>query len=159
MIYAATVKGKFVNRGFINGPACPIYGFGVLSVVILLEPIKENWILLFAASAVCTSLLEFICGYVLERFFHEKWWDYTDEPFNIKGYICLKFSLLWGLACVLVINVVHPTVIKLIGLVSVKIGIVCLSLFYSVLLTDIVITFVNILHIRNNLRARTQYYG
>ncbi len=153
VVYAATVKGKFVNRGFVNGPACPIYGFGVLLVVVSLEPIKENWVLLFAASTVYTSLLEFFCGYIFERFFHEKWWDYTEEPFNIKGYVCLKFSLLWGLACVLVINVVHPTFMKIIEIIPVKIGIALLTLFYSVLLTDVVITVINILQIRKNLRA------
>ena len=94
VIYAAIIDGKFVNRGFLNGPICPIYGFGVLFVLTLLEPIRENFLFLFIGSVILTSVLEFITGFLLEKVFKMKWWDYSNERFNIHGYICLKFSII-----------------------------------------------------------------
>src|SRR5690606_13878404 len=106
--YKAVTSGKFVNRGFLLGPLCPIYGFGMILLLIIFQPIKDNVLLLFFGAIIITSALEFITGYILEKVFHHKWWDYSDVPFNIKGYICLKFSLAWGLAAVFVIHIVHP---------------------------------------------------
>ena len=117
VVYATLKHGRFVNRGFLIGPVCPIYGLGVLSVVMFLEPIKDDWGLLFLSSMVFTSAIEFIGGFILERLFNEKWWDYSEEHFNLKGYICLKFSIMWGLACVLVIDVVHPSVMAALRLI------------------------------------------
>lgn len=153
VIYAATIHGKFVNRGFCTGPICPIYGIGVISVLIFLEPIKEEWWLLFIESVFFTSFIEFIAGFILEKFFHEKWWDYTNEPFNLKGYICLKFSLLWGMACVLVVNVIHPTVMTLIGLIPKTVGYVAIGILCGTFLADFTITIITILKLRKNIRA------
>ena len=153
VIYAATVHGKFVNRGFCIGPVCPIYGIGVMCVLIFLEPIKEHWWLLFIDSVFFTSFIEFIGGFILEKFFHEKWWDYSDQPFNLKGYICLKFSLLWGMACVLVVNVIHPTVMVLIRLIPKTVGYITVGILLGTFLADFTITIVTILKLRKNLRA------
>lgn len=153
VVFAATVKGTYVNRGFNTGPVCPIYGFGMLLIIIFLERIKEYWGLLFIASVIFTSALEFAVGFVLEKFFHEKWWDYTDEPLNIKGYVCLKFSLLWGLACVFVLNIVHPTVMTFIRFIPQWLGTILLILAYTAFIADFSITLVNVLKIRKNLKA------
>ena len=134
--FAAVRRGIFVNRGFLNGPVCPIYGFGVLIVLLVLEPVKDNLALLFFGSMVLTSALEFFIGFIMEQFFHDKWWDYSENPFNIKGYICLEFSLVWGAACVLVVDVIHPMVF-----------------FTAVLISDAVITLWNMLKLPKRLRA------
>lgn len=89
--YAALDRGIFVNRGFLNGPYCPIYGCGVVIVVAVLTPLKDNLLILFIGSFLLTSILEYITGYLLEKVFHNQWWDYSDKPFNIHGYVCLKF--------------------------------------------------------------------
>lgn len=81
--YAALRTGRFVNRGFLNGPVCPIYGFGVIIVLWVLEPLAEHILLLFLGSVVLTSALEWVTGLVLEKLFHQRWWDYSDEPFNV----------------------------------------------------------------------------
>ena len=120
--FAAVRRGIFVNRGFLNGPVCPIYGFGVLIVLLVLEPVKDNLALLFFGSMVLTSALEFFIGFIMEQFFHDKWWDYSENPFNIKGYICLEFSLVWGAACVLVVDVIHPMIFKLICAIPEKLS-------------------------------------
>lgn len=113
VIYYCVDTGSFVNRGFLNGPSCPVYGIGVIGVLMLLTPIRSNLPLLFIGSLLLTTVVEFFTGFVLERFFNEKWWDYNDEPFNIMGYVCLKFSLLWGMGCLLVVHVFNPLVMKL----------------------------------------------
>ena len=89
VVFAALNTGKFVNRGFCNGPICPIYGFGMLFVSLCLMPFRDNLPLLFILSLLLTSFIEFITGFVLEKFFNQKWWDYSKLPFNINGYVCL----------------------------------------------------------------------
>ena len=140
VIFAALRTGKFVNRGFLNGPLCPIYGFGVVAVVLALWPVKDNMILLFAGSLILTSALEFITGLILEKVFHDHWWDYSKEPFNIKGYVCLRFSIMWGLACVMVIKVLHPLVESGIGILPEALRWIIICVFYAYLFADLAVT-------------------
>ena len=153
VIYAAVNSGKFVNRGFLNGPYCPIYGLGVITVVIALYPIRGNLLILFAGSVALTTALEFVTGYMLERIFNQKWWDYSDEHFNVKGYVCLRFSLLWGLACVLVVSVIHPGVVRFVDAIPRTVGIVILCVLLLSIASDIVITMLAILHIKRSIRV------
>ena len=154
--FAAVKDGKFVNRGFLNGPICPIYGFGVLIVTVALEPIANNIPLLFVGSVVFTSLLEFITGFVLERLFHEKWWDYSNVRFNIKGYICPQFSLLWGVAATLIVLFLHPSVMWLVGKIPVNIGIVLICVLSAAFIADLVFTLIGILGLPKRMRAITE---
>ena len=85
--FAAIKHGRYQNRGFLIGPICPIYGYGVVAVLLLLTPIKDNLILLFICSALVTTLIEFVTGWFLEWKYNERWWDYSNCKFNIKGYI------------------------------------------------------------------------
>lgn len=114
--FAAVRYHKFVNRGFLNGPICPIYGFGIISVVGMLYDYQSDLVKLYCLSVVVATVLEWITGIVLEKLFHHRWWDYSDMPFNIQGYICLPFSLIWGIACVIVVRCVFPFTLKLIDL-------------------------------------------
>lgn len=142
----ATLKtGKFVNRGFLNGPVCSIYGFGMIFVLLLLTPIKNNLLLLFIGSLLVATTLEFVTGFVLEKFFHRKWWDYSKEPFNIKGYICLRFSILWGLCCLFVIAVIHPLIEKLVGIIPDVGKIIILILCGIYYLIDNIVTVLQII--------------
>lgn len=151
--FAAVNKGKFVNRGFLNGPVCPIYGFGMLIVVTALWGLKGNLILLFLGSATLTTALEFVTGFVLEKFFHDKWWDYSDMPFNIKGYICLKFTVLWGLAATFIVGAVHRFVYMLIVKMPAVPGIILLSVFAAAFITDFVITVTELAKMPKKLGA------
>lgn len=149
--YVALLKGKFVNRGFLNGPACPIYGFGVLIVLTCLAPLKSSKLLLFLGSMVLTSLLELLTGFVLEKVFHQRWWDYSEEPFNIGGYICLRFSVGWGLACMFVVYLLHPTVLLFIHLVPHTLGIILLTLFCTLMAVDLTATVRTITKLNHRL--------
>lgn len=116
--YHAVTKGKFINRGFLAGPYCPIYGFGAIAVIYFLTDIAEkNKLVLFLGSIFIASLIEFIAGFMLEKIFHERWWDYSDRKLNIGGYICLEFSVIWGMFCFLLFEAVHPIIERLVGLV------------------------------------------
>lgn len=106
--FAACKEGRFVNRGFLNGPVCPIYGFGVVGVVLALRPVEDNLALLYVGSVLLTSLIEFVTGWALEKLFHARWWDYSNMPLNIMGYVCVLFSMVWGVACMAIVKWVHP---------------------------------------------------
>lgn len=149
--FAALMSGKFVNRGFLNGPICPIYGSGVVIVLACLAPLRDNLFILFIASVLLTSALEWITGFVLEKIFHQRWWDYSDEPFNLSGYVCLRFSLAWGLACLFVTELFHPTVLFLINLVPQKLGWVLLGLFAAIMAVDLAATVRTITNMNRRL--------
>ncbi len=144
VIFAAVKEGRFVNRGFLNGPVCPIYGFGVITVLMILWGVKDNFVLLFFGSVLLTSVLEYATGYILEKFFHMRWWDYSSEHFNIKGYVCLKFSILWGLACLIVVDIVHPAIENLVLHLPVRLTVVLLCVLTFALLADVIITAIGI---------------
>ncbi|MDF2821221.1 MAG: hypothetical protein K0R15_1662 [Clostridiales bacterium] len=156
VIYKAASTGKFVNRGFLNGPICPIYGFGVVIVVVCLTPVKDNLIILFTTSIILTSTLEFITGYALEKVFNEKWWDYLQEPFNIKGYVCLKASLIWGVGCVLVMYVLHPLVMYFIIKLPEHLGIISLIIFFVLLAIDLNFTVSTLLKFKQRIHILSE---
>ena len=135
--YAALRTGKFVNRGFLNGPVCPIYGCGVVVVLAGLEPLKGNFVLLFLGSVVLTSALEWATGFVLEKLFRQRWWDYSDKPFNLGGYICLEFSVMWGFACLFVVDILHPSIEFFIRLIPHALGWALLGLFSAAMAVDL----------------------
>lgn len=115
--YASIVNKKFINRGFLSGPFCPIYGCGAILIIqsaklidgfFINIPYVYSAVVKIVLSIVLTTLLEYFTGAVLERAFGCKWWDYSDEPLNIKGRICLKYSILWGMLAYILIEVIHP---------------------------------------------------
>lgn len=152
VVFAAVKTGQFVNRGFLLGPICPIYGFGV-SFVLLLEPLGDKLLILFVGSVVITSALEFLVGWLAEKAFGQRLWDYSDMPFNIKGYICLAFSLMWGIACVLVVRVIHPLILRLIGWLPHTLGVVLLAVFSAIFVTDLILTLLNALKLPKQIKA------
>ncbi len=151
--FAAVKERKFVNRGFLNGPICPIYGVGVVVVVSFLEPLENQWLLLYFASTLLVTLIEGTTGYVLERLFHHKWWDYSGLPLNIGGYVCLLFSLIWGAACVLIVKGVHPLVRELCRMLPVTAGILLLSVCSMALVADVIVTVNGIMSWNRQLDA------
>ena len=140
VIYKTTCTGHFVNRGFLNGPLCPIYGVGATIVILCLTPLQDNLLVLYVGSVVLTSVLEFVTGLVLEKIFHQKWWDYTEDKFNIMGYVCLRFSLLWGVACVMVMKVIQPLVLLVFDKTPGTLKNIIFIVFYSLMAADMVIT-------------------
>ena len=108
MIMCAIVDKKIANRGFFCGPVIPIYGVGSLLLVWILEPFKENVFLVILLSMLITTTIEYFTGYALEKIFHNKWWDYSKEKFNLHGRICLKNTILFGLGGPIILYILNP---------------------------------------------------
>ena len=114
VVYAAIKEHKLVNRGFLCGPICPIYGFGMVGLVysVSLIPMPASGsmsaVAIFFIGMILTTAIELVGGWALFKIYHIRWWDYSNMKFNLGGYICPQFSLLWGLGSVLMIKVVHP---------------------------------------------------
>ncbi len=101
---------RFTNRGFLHGPVCPMYGFSSVILIFFAKYLEGNLFILYIFCVVGASVIEYACGYLLETLFNAKWWDYSSNRFNIKGRICLSFSLAWGLAGVFFIKVLQPLI-------------------------------------------------
>ena len=140
VIFAAATTGQLVNRGFLNGPVCPIYGFGMIIVLFALTPLQDSVLLLYIGGVILPSALELVGGWALYKLYHTRWWDYSDFPFNIGGYICLQFSLLWGVGTLVVMRIVHPVVAGLVDMVPPFIGLVVMCVLYAVYAADVVVT-------------------
>ena len=105
--FVSVRKRRWVNRGFMYGPMLPIYGFGALAVLISTIRVRDSIPLIFLFGMVGATLLEYVTGAVMERLFNVKYWDYSNQKFNLNGYICLTSSLEWGLFSVLLVKFVH----------------------------------------------------
>ena len=105
--FVSVRKRRWVNRGFMYGPMLPIYGFGALAVLISTIRVRDSIPLIFLFGMVGATLLEYVTGAVMERLFNVKYWDYSNQKFNLNGYICLTSSLGWGLFSVLLVKFVH----------------------------------------------------
>ncbi|OJG96520.1 hypothetical protein RV18_GL002424 [Enterococcus termitis] len=142
-VYCSLKAQKFVYRGFLIGPYCPIYGFGILGVLYFLEPFKQNIISLYVLSTVLVTLLEYITSYGLEKLFHASWWDYKDVPLNLNGRVALPVSLFWGIGCVLIVRVIHPKVLLFEHYLAEKFGLVLPIMLLVVISCDLIYTLVN----------------
>ena len=140
VIYAAVSTGQLVNRGFLNGPVCPIYGFGMIIVLFALTPLQHSILLLYIGGVILPSALELVGGWALYKLYHTRWWDYSDFPFNIGGYICLEFSLLWGVGTVVVMRAVHPVIAGFVEMVPQMVGFVLMCILYACYAADVVVT-------------------
>lgn len=140
VIFAAFKQHRFVNRGFLNGPICPIYGVGVTLVIACLEAFQSNLLLLYISSVILVTLLEGVTGWAMDKLFHNKWWDYSKLPFNIGGYVCLLFSLIWGVACVFIVYFVHPLIHQVLSLIPHTAGIALIAILGIALLSDMIVT-------------------
>ena len=107
VIAVSYTKKKFVNRGFLIGPYCPIYGVSALIMVFLLNKYKEDISVLFWMSFIVCSIIEYLTSYIMEKLFKARWWDYSDRLFNVNGRICLKNSICFGALGVLLIRYIN----------------------------------------------------
>lgn len=149
--YATVKERRFVNRGFLNGPWCPIYGVGVSAVVTLLDGFRDSLLLLYLSSLVLVTLIEGMTGFIMDKIFHHKWWDYTGLPLNIGGYVCLPFSIAWGAACVVIVKGIHPLIERLVGFLPEAAGAALLCVLTVCLAADVAVTTAGILKLNRRL--------
>lgn len=133
--YMSVLERKIVNRGYVTGPVCTIYGVGAVALYLLLRPFAGNHVVLFFAGAFVATLLEYVTAVVMESIFHTSWWDYTNQKFNYKGRICLSSTIAWGAASVLLFTVLQPAMNRLIALYPENIGhimIIAIAIIYLI---------------------------
>lgn len=106
------VEKKFVNRGFLVGPYCPIYGFGVLLITFLLKKYQDDIVVTFIFSILICAILEYITSYIMEKIFHARWWDYSNRKFNINGRVCLENLMVFGILGCFIVYVSNPFLIN-----------------------------------------------
>jgi len=141
-------KGKFVNRGFLIGPYCPIYGAGVLLITILLGKYNNDmWIVFFMSVLIC-GILEYLTSYVMEKIFKARWWDYSNNKFNINGRICLETLIPFGIAGTCIIYVVNPFLFKYIAMIPDIAKHIFTVLFLIGYISDMIISFKIILNLK-----------
>ena len=125
---------RFINRGFLIGPCCPIYGVGVLAITFLLEQYKSDAVVTFFLAFIIIGVLEYITSIIMEKVFHARWWDYSKKPFNVDGRICLQNLLYFGFISLGVIYVFNPPIfefIKNLGDAKIWISIVLAIIFVA----------------------------
>ena len=132
----ALKMGEYSNRGFLSMPICPIYGFGVLIITILLHPFMDIPILMFICSSLICTAFELFVGVTMKMIFHNVWWDYSDEHFNFKGYICLKTSILWGMGCLIVEYCAEPQIEWLVDSIPTTAGTVFIGVMGVLIVID-----------------------
>ena len=151
-VYCSLKAGKFIYRGFLIGPYCPIYGFGIIMVLYFIEPFHNNLILLYIFSTIIVTLLEFFTSYFLEKIFHTTWWDYHNVPLNIQGRVALPVSAFWGISCVLVVRVIHPFVTKIVEMLYNSFDFIVPSAILCLMTVDTVFSLLNMFSLQNFLK-------
>lgn len=139
----------FVNRGFLIGPYCPIYGFGALFMSLFLKRYLNDPLVLFVMIVVSCSILEYSTSYILEKLFHTRWWDYSNRKFHINGRICLETMSLFALFGMLVMYVITPFFLKIFYSISPNLLIILSSLIFLCFLLDCIVSFCVINQIKN----------
>lgn len=138
---------KLGNRGFLIGPICPIYGVGATIFSFLISP-DTNWFIIFCTTMVCSAILEYLTSLIMEKLFHARWWDYSKEPFNLNGRICLRNLIGFGILGVLVIRLINPFVLQLSGLVPSFWLFLVAGITLAVLVIDIMVSLKLIIDFR-----------
>ncbi len=150
-LLCSVIERRLINRGFLNGPYCPIYGFGALLDIICLNSFSDPLaIFLFGALLNCT--LEYWTSFVMEKMFNARWWDYSDKKFNINGRVCLIGAIVFGLFCVLLIKVINPVVTAYINAIPKLILNIAVILFLVGYAIDNIITFSAVVKLDDKLR-------
>ena len=132
-------KHKFINRGFLVGPICPIYGWGCIAIILLLSKYKSSPIVLFLMAIIICSILEYFTSYFMEKLFHVRWWDYTRRKYNINGRICAETMIPFGLLGCLVVYVVNPIFAGLLNKIPVNtLNILAIIIFTLYIIDNVV---------------------
>ena len=157
-ILCSVAGKKLVNRGFLNGPVCPIYGTGAVAVVAVLSPLRDEPLLLFLTSAILTTVLEYITSWAMEKLFHARWWDYSKRFLNIHGRVCLRGFVAFGAMSVLVVRYVQPFVAALAARLPVMATHIVVAALALLLAADLTLTLITVLGLDKRLRAAREAF-
>lgn len=148
ILFAALAKRKFMNRGLLNGPFCPLYGCVMVFVLIFFQGLREHTFFLLVACTVTVGIMEFAAGAVMEKIFKRKWWDYSEYKYNVGGYVSIPFTLLWGVGAVVAVKFLQPLLEKFVQWLPSIFGHIVLIVFGVILACDVIVTISVILKIK-----------
>lgn len=156
--FCSIIFKKLVNRGFLNGPLIPVYAFGALALVFVSQRLPKMELIpsiltVFLIGVIVTSLVEYFTGWLLEFLFQSKWWDYSDNRFNIKGRVCLKNSLSFGVMAVALIYVIHPAITGMVALMPPALRMWLSIILIIVVMADLTVTVFTILNLNKRLKS------
>lgn len=144
-------KHKFINRGFLIGPYCPIYGFGCLLITMLLYRYKDDFFSLFVMSMLVCSILEYFTSFIMEKLFKTRWWDYSTKKFNLNGRICLDTMVPFGMIGCIVMYVINPFFTKILSIIPPNILNIIAIILFAAFIIDNILSFKVILGIRTTI--------
>ena len=150
-VLKTVIQKKPVNSGFLYGPFCPIYGFGAIIMFLFLDSFKDNIILLFISGFFILSLWEYIVGWALEKIFNTKYWDYSNNKFNIKGRVCLLNSLFWGLLGVVFTKFIHPFIVQKVDIIKTNDLLFFTAVLLIIMIGDLITSIIKVKNINIKL--------
>lgn len=143
-VFKSICEKRIVNSGFLYGPFCPIYGYGAIIMYLFLDDVKSKPFITFCLGFVVLSIWEYAVGVFLEKVFHRKYWDYSNNKFNLQGRVCLLNSIFWGILGVLFIDIIHPFITRILSNISFN-----LILYFDIAMTTIMLID-TVISIKNN---------
>jgi len=142
---------KFVNRGFLAGPLCPIYGFGGVLMLSVLGLVENSWILVFLIGVILTTVLEYATSWGLELIFHARWWDYSNQPFNLQGRITLLHSMFWGLLSLILVYGLNPLLTDILAQVPAAVRLWTAAVVAVLIIIDLIVTVLGLIDLNHQL--------
>ncbi|MBT1163903.1 putative ABC transporter permease [Bifidobacterium felsineum] len=149
-ILVSCQQHRWVNRGFLNGPLCPIYGTGAVAGVVILGQI-HNPVVLFFLAMIGASVLEYFTSWAMEQLFHARWWDYSHFRFNLNGRICLLGAVVFGIGGVLIVDVIQPQVARVTDMIPLQIIHVLFIVLMALTIADTIVTVCGIVNFEQSL--------
>ena len=154
--YVSARERKWTNRGFMHGPFLPIYGSGAIMILLATIPVKDNLLLIFFMGMIAATILEYFTGAAMERLFHVRYWDYSNQFCNLNGYICLKCSLAWGGFSILMVRFIHVPVERCILWIPHTLEEIIAFVLTLVFVADFALSFREAMDFRNMLESLTE---
>lgn len=154
--YCSILEHRLVPRGFLYGPICPIYGGGVVLMILFFTPLKGNLVLFYGTAVVIMTSWEYFVGWALETATHVKYWDYSQYRFHLKGRVCLWVALVWGILSYLVIFFIHPPIQSRVADLPVWLEFMLCGAFLALLSVDAVLTIRNLVLVALHVESVTQ---
>lgn len=150
VVHGVYGKRKLINHGFLNGIVCPVYGFSMVFLSVFLDSLREGWFYLFLGCMIVSSVIELVTGVILEKVFRIRMWDYSNMKFQVGGYVCLKYAILWGILGMLLIKLANPFFLSIIHEIPQLVGEILLIVFNILLVVDTVTTLAGLYFGREN---------
>lgn len=154
--YVSLENRKWTNRGFMKGPFLPIYGSGAIIILIATIPFKEHLVVVFFMGMIAATLLEYVTGMAMEAIFKVRYWDYSNEKFNVNGHICLKCSLVWGGFSILMVRVIHVPIEHMVFRIPDYVAQILMLIITCIVAADFTNSFRDAIDLKNLLVQMTK---